>query len=318
MSNDPDSSARPDTKNPTNIKADKRRTGLVIVNYGKHQLLEDTDGKLHRSVARRGLQQLVCGDAVEWLPTGAGEGVIEVLQPRRNVLQRVDKNNSTRPLVANIDQLIIAAAAEPPLDTFLIDKYTVAAELADCEPLIIVNKADLLSDTQRSNTEALFSELNDIGYTTLLTSAEENTGIREFTEQLSGKTSILVGQSGVGKSSLIKRLLPDIDITTGKLSTASGEGKHTTTATTLYHLPHGGKLIDSPGVRDFKLSKTSPLELGNGFREFHALQAKCKFNDCSHLTEPGCAITRAVESGKISARRYASYRSLLSIMSSIG
>ncbi len=302
MSNDPDPSTRPDTRNPTNTKTDKHRTALVIVNYGKHQLLEDTDGKLHRSVARRGLQQLVCGDTVEWLPTGAGEGVIEVLLPRRNVLQRVDKNNSTRPLVANIDQLIIAAAAEPPLDTFLLDKYTVAAELADCEPLIIVNKADLLSDTQRSDTEALFSELNDIGYTTLFTSAEENTGIREFTEQLSGKTSILVGQSGVGKSSLIKRLLPDIDITTGKLSTASGEGKHTTTATTLYHLPHGGKLIDSPGVRDFKLSKTSPLELGNGFREFHALQFKCKFNDCAHLSEPGCAITSAVESGKISPR----------------
>ena len=314
MSNDQAPSARPDTNNPTSTKADERRTGLVIVNYGKHQLLEDPDGNLHRCVARRGLQQMVCGDEVEWLPTGRGEGVIETLLPRRNVLQRVDKNNSTRPLVANIDQIVIAAAAEPALDNFLIDKYTVAAELADCEALIIVNKADLLSDEQRSSIEVLFSEFNPIGYTTLFTSAKEDFGIGEFTEQLSGKTSILVGQSGVGKSSLIKRLLPNLDIATGKLSTASGEGKHTTTATTLYHLPHGGKLIDSPGVRDFKLDKTSPLELGNGFREFHALQAECKFNDCSHLSEPGCAITSAVESGKISTRRYASYRSLLAIM----
>ncbi|MGB5442284.1 MAG: ribosome small subunit-dependent GTPase A [Gammaproteobacteria bacterium] len=313
MSSAPDPSTRPVKDNPNNT-ADKRRSGLVIVNYGKQQLLEDAAGNLQRCVARRGLEQMVCGDAVEWLPTGQGEGVIEVLLPRRNVLRRMDKNNKERPLVANIDQLIIEAAAEPALDTFLLDKYTVAAELANCSALIVVNKADLLGSEQRNGIEALFGEFNAIGYTTLFTSAKNNTGIDELATHLSNKTSVFVGQSGVGKSSLIKRLLPELDIVTGKLSAASGQGKHTTTATTLYHLPHGGKLIDSPGVRDFKLGKVSPLELGNGFREFHELQAGCKFNDCRHLSEPGCAITAAVESGRISLRRYESYRQLLVIM----
>ena len=317
MSPAPDQNTPPDTEKPEHSPPDEGLTGLIIVNYGKQQLLEDQFGNLQRCVARRGLEQMVCGDRVEWLPVGKGEGVIEAIVPRRNVLQRLDGNSKQRPLAANIDQIIIEAAPEPMLDTFLIDKYTVAAELTNSTPLIVANKSDLLGSEQRSRIELLFKEFNAIGYTTLFTSALENTGIREFAEQLSNKTSILVGQSGVGKSSLVKRLLPELDITTGKLSDASGLGKHTTTATTLYHLPEGGKLIDSPGVRDFKLGKTAPLDLGNGFREFHGLAATCKFNDCLHLSEPGCAITTAVEAGEISTRRYDSYRQLLAIMSSM-
>jgi ribosome biogenesis GTPase len=313
----PDQNTPPDTEKSEHSLPDEGLTGLIIVNYGKQQLLEDQSGNLQRCVARRGLEQMVCGDIVEWLPVGEGEGVIEAIVPRRNVLQRLDGNSKQRPLAANIDQIIIEAAPEPMLDTFLIDKYTVAAELTNSTPLIIANKSDLLDCEQRSRIELLFRELNAIGYTTLFTSALENTGIEEFAEQLLNKTSILVGQSGVGKSSLVKRLLPELDITTGKLSDASGLGKHTTTATTLYHLPEGGKLIDSPGVRDFKLGKTAPFELGNGFREFHGLAATCKFNDCLHLSEPGCAITAAVGTGEISTRRYDSYRQLLAIMSSM-
>lgn len=318
MSPAPDQNTPPDTEKPEHSPPDEGRTGLIIVNYGKQQLLEDQSGNLQRCVARRGLEQMVCGDRVEWLPVGKGEGVIEAIVPRRNILQRLDGNSKQRPLAANIDQIIIEAAPEPMLDTFLIDKYTVAAELTNSTPLIVANKSDRLDSEQRSRIELLFKEFNAIGYTTLFTSALENTGIREFAEQLSNKTSILVGQSGVGKSSLVKRLLPELDITTGKLSDASGLGKHTTTATTLYHLPGGGELIDSPGVRDFKLGKTAPLELGNGFREFHGLAATCKFNDCLHLSEPGCAITAAVEQGTISTRRYDSYRQLLAIMNGMG
>jgi len=287
------------------------RTGLVIVNYSKHQLVEDAAGGLHRCVARRGLQQIVCGDHVEWQPTGDGTGVIETILPRRSVLLRAAGNNVQRPLVANIDQVIIEAALEPPLDSFLIDKYTVAAELACTEPLIVINKADLLQPEERGRVEQLMHEYQVIGYTTLLTSTLHNTGIEAFTKCLAGKTSILVGQSGVGKSSLIKRLLPDHDITVGKLSAASGFGKHTTTATTLYHLPHGGMLIDSPGVRDFRLGTVPPAELAQGFREFQPYLGHCKFNDCRHLTEPGCAVNAAVAGGQISARRMESYRRLL-------
>jgi ribosome biogenesis GTPase len=286
--------------------------GLVVINYGKNQLVEDTSGDIYRCVARRGLPQIVCGDAVEWQPTGDASGVIEILRPRRTVLYRADGNDRQRPLVANIDQLIIEAALEPALDYFLIDKYCIAAELASTEPLIIINKADLLHDKDSERIETLIREYRRIGYTTLLTSALKNTGIDAFADSLAGKTSILVGQSGVGKSSLIKRLLPDREIAVGKLSAASGLGKHTTTSTTLYHLPQGGHLIDSPGVRDFHLGKVADSELGNGFREFRPYLGQCRFNDCRHLSEPGCAIQAAVAEGNILERRMQSYRQLSS------
>ena len=285
--------------------------GLVIINYGKNQLVEDTSGNIVRCVARRGLPQIVCGDEVEWLQTGDNSGVIEALKPRRTVLYRADGNDSQRPLVANIDQLVIEAALQPALDYFLIDKYCIAAELAQADALIIINKADLLEDKDREHIDLLVSEYRHMGYTTLLTSALKNTGIKAFADSLSGHTSILVGQSGVGKSSLIKRLLPEREIAIGRLSAASGLGKHTTTSTTLYHLPQGGHLIDSPGVRDFHLGKVADTELGNGFREFRPYLGHCKFNDCRHLSEPGCAIRAAVAEGKILERRMQSYRQLM-------
>ena len=294
-----------------NTRADSPATGLVIVNYGKNQLLETAAGDIVRCVARRGLPQIVCGDEVDWLQTGDSSGVIETIKPRRTVLHRANGNNGQRPLVANIDQVIIEAALEPALDYFLIDKYCVAAELAQAEPLIIINKADLLQDSDRERISGLISEYRHIGYSTLLTSVLENTGIDAFADCLSGKTSILVGQSGVGKSSLLKRLLPDRDIVTGKLSAASGLGKHTTTSTTLYHLPQGGRLIDSPGVRDFHLARVADEELGHGFREFRPYLGQCRFNNCRHLSEPGCAINAAVAEGDILERRMASYRQLI-------
>jgi len=286
------------------------QTGLVIVNYGKNQLVETPSGDIINCVARRGLPQIVCGDEVEWLATGDSSGVIEVIRTRRTVLHRANGSNQ-RPLAANIDQLVVEAALQPALDYFLIDKYCIAAELAQIEPLFVINKADLINDKQRARISLLIDEYRDIGYTTLLTSALKNTGIETFANHLSGKTSILVGQSGVGKSSLIKRLLPHRDIDVGKLSAASGLGKHTTTSTTLYHLPQNGRLIDSPGVRDFHLASVPNEELGHGFREFHPYLGQCRFNNCRHLSEPGCAINTAVAEGHILERRMASYRRLL-------
>lgn len=286
-------------------------SGLVIVNYGKNQLVESTSGEIIRCVARRGLPQIVCGDEVEWLRNADDSGVIETIRPRHSVLNRADGNSGQRPLVANIDQVVIEAALEPALDYFLIDKYCVAAELAQTTPLIVINKSDLLQDSDRERIDTLIEEYRRIGYTTLLTSALKNSGIEAFAEQLEGKTSILVGQSGVGKSSLIKRLLPDREIVIGKLSSASGLGKHTTTSTTLYHLPGSGQLIDSPGVRDFHPPPVPADQLGNGFREFRPCLGRCRFNDCRHLSEPGCAVQAAVADGAILERRMQSYRKLL-------
>jgi ribosome biogenesis GTPase len=287
--------------------------GLVIVNYGKHMLVEREAGMLVNCVARRSIGPIVCGDRVRWQETGEKAGVIVSVQPRDSVLQRDTGSHTQRPLAANIDQLVIEAAPEPSLDSFLVDKYTVAAELAHSSALIVINKADLLSAQDRRTIDTLLEEFRTIGYPCLYTSALENTGIEAFRAHLTGKTSILVGQSGVGKSSLVKRLLPDLDIATGKLSVASGQGKHTTTATTLYHLPGGGALIDSPGVRDFKLGTVESVRLGSGFREFHDWLGQCRFNDCLHKGEPGCAIAAAVEQGKISKRRMESYHQLLKL-----
>jgi ribosome biogenesis GTPase len=260
-------------------------------------------------VARRRLSQVVSGDRVAWEPIGAQEGVIIAIEPRHTVLQRADGANRTRALAANIDRIVIVVAPQPAHDPFLIDRYLVAAELAGATPLLVVNKSDLLDPRDGAPAERL-REYAVIGYDTLLTSVRENTGIDALARALVNRTGILVGQSGVGKSSLVKCLLPELDIQVGKLSEASGQGRHTTTTTTLYHLPQGGDLIDSPGVRDFRLGETAAADLARGFREFRPYLGSCRFQDCRHLTEPGCALKEAMRAGAVSERRVASYRGL--------
>jgi ribosome biogenesis GTPase / thiamine phosphate phosphatase len=287
-----------------------RRSGLVIVNYGKSVLVEDDAGCLYRCSTRRNLPQVVSGDRVAWEPVGAQEGVIDTIEPRYTVLQRADGANRTRVLAANIDQLLIVAAPQPTHDAFLIDRYLIAAELAGATPLVVVNKSDLLDPQSALASGDALREYAAIGYGTLLTSAREDSGIDKLAQTLVNRTSILVGQSGVGKSSLINRLLPELDIQIGKLSDASGMGRHTTTTTTLYHLPQGGDLIDSPGVRDFRLGETAAADLARGFREFQPYLGSCRFQDCRHLTEPGCAVKAAMRKGAVSERRLASYSQL--------
>jgi len=286
------------------------RNGLVLVNYGKSVLVEDDAGCLYRCVARRNLRHIVSGDRVAWESVGTQEGIIKAIEPRHTVLQRADSANRTRALAANIDQILIVAAPQPAHDAYLIDRYLVAAELAGATPLVIVNKSDLLDPRMAGAPTDDLRGYADIGYDILLMSARENTGIDKLAQALVNRTSILVGQSGVGKSSLIKRLLPERDIQIGKLSDASGQGRHTTTATTLYHLPQGGDLIDSPGVRDFRLGETTPADLARGFREFRPYLGLCRFQDCRHLSEPGCAVKAAMRKGVISERRLASYSRL--------
>ena len=309
----PTPSAKPDTVNTTKDPQDTPapRDGLVIVNYGKSQLVEDRHGNLQRCVARRALDTIVSGDRVTWEATGPQTGVITAILPRQTLLGRRDANRRVRPLAANIGQLLIVAAAKPVPERLLIDKYLLAAELIPVTPVLVINKDDLLDPGERNRLECLVGEYAAIGYPALFTSALRHTGIERFTQILAGKTSILVGQSGVGKSSLIRRLLPDLEIVIGKLSEASGQGRHTTTATTLYHLPTGGHLIDSPGVRDFRPGPAGADELAQGFREFRPWLGQCKFNNCRHLDEPDCAIIDAEKQGKINKRRLESYRQLL-------
>jgi len=197
----------------------------------------------------------------------------------------------------------------------MLDRYLIAAELIGADPLIVVNKSDLLDDDSQARLQERLSVYTAIGYSLVFTSNRNTDGLTALHRHLSGHTSILVGQSGVGKSSLVQSLLPDMDVRTGSLSRVTGLGRHTTTVAMLYHVPGGGDLIDSPGVRDFTLDKVEPQKLEQGFREFSPFLGKCRFHNCRHLSEPGCAVHSAVRDGAISRLRFESYRAAVEAMS---
>jgi len=299
------------------------QTGLIISNYGQTQDVEDQAGVVHRCTVRKKIDSLVCGDRVLWLPTSGDEGVIVALQPRQSLLVRPDSSGSLKPVAANVNQLIVVISPRPSanaaevseqellFDTSLIDRYLVAAELSGIHALVVINKIDLFSADALARTRLYMETYQDIGYEVLFTSAKQAPAGDELNEALKGHISVFCGPSGVGKSSLVKLVLPEQEIRIGELSAASGTGRHTTTLTTLYRLEHGGALIDSPGVRDFGLWHVGPAQVARGFVEFQDHSADCRFADCAHLSEPGCAVQQAVQSGRISAARLASYRRIV-------
>lgn len=232
--------------------------------------------------------------------------VVEVL-PRETELTRPDSRGRVEVLAANIDQVVVVCAPEPAPDPFIIDRYLAAAEAMGAAALVACNKIDL------PDTDALdvLEEFHAVGYPVLRVSALTDTGLDALRAALAGHCSILVGQSGVGKSSLLNALLPGIEAATAAISVATGEGRHRTTATTLHALACGGALLDSPGVRDFAPALGDPRLAATGFREIVAAAEHCRFANCRHMREPGCAVKGGVDDGKISARRYESYRRLL-------
>lgn len=298
----------PDAQSP--VPTDHRH-GLVVTHSGRDLVVEDGQGGLHLCTARKKLGRIVCGDRVRWQATGTGQGVVTALEPRSTLLARPDARGNERPLAANLDQIIVVCAPEPPLSEALIDRYLVVAELIGTQALILVNKADLLAPAARAQLEARLAAFERLGYPLLFTSTRDPGQAVELARHCNGHRSILVGQSGVGKSSLIRLLVPDSDIRIGQLSEASGLGRHTTTETTLYHLAGGGDLIDSPGVRDFQLWQATPEDLQRGFRELARHAGRCRFHNCRHLGEPDCAVAAAVAAEEMDARRLTSYRSLM-------
>ena len=194
-----------------------------------------------------------------------------------------------------------------------MDKYLAALEANRIQPLILLNKIDLADDAERVALGTRFDVYRKLGYRVLFTSTETRQGMDELLQALAGKTSVLVGASGVGKSAITQQLMPDEDIRIGEID-ASGEGRHTTTATVLYHLDAGGDLIDSPGVREYRLWPMPPRDIAPLFREINVLSNKCRFADCLHTRDPGCAVKAAVDAGEIHQRRYASYTALIGIM----
>ncbi len=280
------------------------RPGMVITRHGNNLVIEDADGGLWHCLFRQNIGHVVCGDEVIWQATGEREGVVTALEPRRSLLSRPDFNGREKPLAANITQLIVVVAPEPRPLAYLLDQYLVAAEAIGVRATIALNKSDLLADAgddpELAHIRTLYPAL---GYSLIEIGACRKDGLAPLFERLRDHTSILVGQSGVGKSSLVNAVLPDLALQTQRLSDKTGHGRHTTSSTTLYRLPFGGRLIDSPGVRSFRLGHIGKRALEHGFVEFRELLGLCRFSDCTHTHEPGCALRREVEAGRIHPRR---------------
>jgi len=293
--------ASEEAENALSAADDEAHEGIVIIRHGRNLLVANERQHLIPCLFRQNLGQIVCGDRVIWHQTGDNEGVVTALQPRTTLLSRPDYSGREKALAANLTQLLIVAAPEPPPTGYLLDQYFAAAENIGLGAVLLLNKADLLTiDHPLRRNAATYAE---IGYTVIEVSSKQMSGMHKLQQQLQHQTSMLVGQSGVGKSSLVNALLPEQDIAVGQLSETSGLGKHTTSSATLYFLPQGGSLIDSAGVRSFRLMITERRQLEKGFREFHDYLGRCRFSDCSHTHEPGCALIEAVEEGAISPWR---------------
>jgi ribosome biogenesis GTPase / thiamine phosphate phosphatase len=281
-----------------------------------HCLVEAASGELVRCHVPRRLGRPVCGDRVRWARTDAtDQGVLVEILPRSNELLRHDPRAQQRVMAANIERLLIVLAPAPAPDLALLDRYLVAAELLRLQPCLVFNKSDLLDAPALRHWQSELQTYVALGYPVVFTSLRSGEGLDNVRRMLDGMTGIVVGQSGVGKSSLVSALVPDLELRTQCLSEASGAGQHTTTTTRLYALPGGrGCIIDSPGVRDFRLWPAAATELVKGFRELREAAPLCRFPDCRHLQEPGCEVRRRVEAGAISPRRHASYRQLVEWM----
>jgi ribosome biogenesis GTPase len=259
--------------------------------------------------ARLGKRELsiVSGDLVRCeFDSQHDELRVVAVEPRSHCLYRTNSRGGSELIAANLTQLLVVVAPLPRPDFFVADRYLCAAHCNGIRAVVVLNKSELPSQTDIEHELAAF---NTAKVHTLRVSAQTGAGLAELKTLLSAQTSMLVGQSGVGKSSLLRALLPECDTPIGELI-RDDEGRHTTTSTRMYALPGGGDILDSPGVRDFApaIDHLHPPALG--FAEIEALAAQCRFADCRHLREPGCAIKSNVDAGLLSPRRYESYRRL--------
>jgi ribosome biogenesis GTPase len=256
----------------------------------------------------------VTGDRVIWqAPLETGEdnalGVITALLPRQSLLVRPDPYGKLKPVAANIDRILLVIAPLPAPSALLIDRYLVACELTGIPPLLLLNKTDLLTEETQIACDSLLAEYEAIGYHTRKVSASAGQ-LADIQALIQTQTVVFVGQSGVGKSSLVNQILPQAQQRTAALSDNSQLGQHTTTTARLFHLPQGGFLIDSPGIREFGLWHIDEEQLLNGYREFRPFLGNCRFRNCAHREEPGCALKEAVAEQKISSARWERFQTL--------
>jgi len=289
--------------------SDDHRHGVVVSHQGGQILVELESSDSIECKIKSNLGNIVCGDRVA-IESSANQGYrVMAILPRDNLLQRVDGFGQVRAVAANISQLFVCLSVSPEPNLFLLDQYLLSAEQQQIEVCILLNKVDLLTD--RDDPFELQQIYGPMGYEILHSSVKTGQGMDRFKQLLRGQVSVLSGVSGVGKSSLTQWLLPAENIKIASISEANEEGRHTTRASRLYHLPGGGDLIDTPGVRGFSPFVDSERPLAYGFREIRALGEQCRFHNCLHLNEPKCAVTEAAASGKIAGSRLQSYHKML-------
>lgn len=289
--------------------------GLIVSHFGQQVEVEGDQGQRQRCHVRSQIGDLVTGDAVVWRagnPTGAVEARLE----RCSLLSRPDNYGKLKPVAANIDKILIVIAPRPQAHANLIDRYLVAAEAIGINPVLVLNKHDLIDDDNREYLQTLLARYRQIGYSIIEASTKTRDGLVALKTLLNNQISVFVGQSGVGKSSLVNILLPGSDLRVGELSEGTQKGRHTTTTARLFHFPEGGSLIDSPGIREFALWNLSREEVEQGFIEFRPYTSACRFRDCRHEAEPGCALLAAVTEGKIDEARLFSYRQIVQSLAS--
>lgn len=284
--------------------------GTVVSHQGGQILVEvDSSGSVECKI-KSNLGNIVCGDRVA-IEASVNQGYrVMAILPRDNLLQRVDGFGQVRAVAANISQLFVCLSVLPEPNLFLLDQYLLSAEQQQIHVCILLNKVDLLA--HGDDPFELQQIYRPMGYEILHTSVKTGLGMERFKQLLRDHVSVLSGVSGVGKSSLTQWLLPAENIKIASISAANEEGRHTTRASRLYHLPMGGDLIDTPGVRGFSPFVDSERPIAHGFREMRVLGEQCRFHNCQHLNEPGCAVTEAAASGEIAASRLHSYHKILS------
>lgn len=306
------------SETPLTADPARARWARVIAAYGRHYVIEADPGELLVAVTRSRRHDVVTGDQVRFESPAAGQAIIESVQARRNQMRRSDARRE-QVIAANLDQVAILIAGEPPFSEALLLRVLIAAEREGIDCILVVTKCDIEGSCAR--IEPRLGVYEALGYRVLRIASQadpEGTQVK-LAAHLAGRTTLLMGQSGMGKSTLVNLLVPGADLATQTISTALQTGRHTTTFTRAFaldlsqtdpSLPGGGWLLDSPGFQRFGLGHLSDSEIEHGLREFAPLLGQCRYYNCTHLHEPGCAIRQALALGRIDARRHALYAEL--------
>ncbi len=282
------------------MSAGGQGTGIVVAAHGRHYVVEAGDAALVRCVPRGKKSVLACGDRVQFASAGRDSGVVEDYAPRTSLFLRAAPHRQ-KLIAANATQVAVVVAGEPSFSDELVCRILISAEHQELKALVVLNKADLESATQAAQER--LRQFAKAGYPVIAISARSDVG--PLADRLTDETTVLIGQSGMGKSTIVNALVPGAGARTQEISTFLDSGRHTTSATRLFRLPGGGAIIDSPGLQEFGLAHLAAAQIEQGFPELRALAGQCHFSDCRHDTEPRCAARAAVDAGRIESRRLA-------------